>query len=166
VLRAPTPDKALPLAPAALLPALLPALLLALLLALPAGCGFIGSGRNSPGKPDAFVLRGYVSVAGMPPGSAGSACQAPPAVSDISAGGPVRIADAEGHTLAAGTLAGGVLAVDSGAPRCNFPFEIAGVAGGVDRYVIGVGNQPPVSFPARDLRENKPAVISVPAVNR
>jgi hypothetical protein len=128
---------------------------------LTAGCGFIASGDRPAGKPNGFVLRGYVSVGGVPAGSPGAVCAAPPSITDIAAGGPVRVADPQGHTLGAGKLAGGVLAVESGEPRCTFAFEITGVAGGVDQYVIGVGTRPTVTFPARDLRENKPAVIKI-----
>jgi hypothetical protein len=134
-----------------------------LAVSLTAGCGFIASGDRPATKPDAFVLRGYVSVGGVPAGTAGSACTAPPSVTDIEAGGPVRVADQQGHTLGAGKLAGGVLAITDGQPRCTFAFEIAGVPGGVDEYVIGVGNRPASTFPARELRENKPAVITVNA---
>jgi hypothetical protein len=131
-------------------------------LALPA-CGFVDSGSGPNNKPNAFLLHGYVSVAtGDGTGaSPGTPCETPPATADIRAGGPVRVADTEGHTLAAGQLGAGVSAVEGGRVRCNFPFEIRAVPGGVDRYVIGVGDRPTVSFPARDLRENKPAVITV-----
>lgn len=128
---------------------------------LTSGCGFIASGDRPAEKPNAFVLRGYVSVGGAPAGAPGTACVAPAAVSDIQAGGPVRVADPQGHTLGAGRLAAGVVEIEAGEARCTFPFEIAGVAGGVDQYVIGVGTRPTVTFPARELRENKPAVIRV-----
>jgi hypothetical protein len=137
--------------------------MLALAATALAGCGFIASGNGSPTKPDAFLLRGYVSVGAAPTAASGSGCEAPALAPDIHAGGPVRVADAAGHTLAAGQLAGGVLGVSAGVPRCNFPFEIPGVPGGVDRYVIGVGDRPSVTFTARDLRENKPAVITIDA---
>jgi hypothetical protein len=126
------------------------------------GCGFAASGDRGSNKPDAFLLHGYVSVGGVPAGPNGSPCEPPPGNEDIRAGGAVRVADPEGHTLAAGQLSGGVLSVAGGEVRCNFAFEIPGVRGGVDRYVIGVGNRPPMTFPARDLRENKPAVLVVP----
>jgi len=145
------------------------ALLVVALLAL-AGCGFANSGQRGSSKPDGFTLRGYVSVGASPsaspltspsPGGASAgalgACEAPAAASDVHAGGAVRVADPAGHTLAAGTLAPGVQDAD----RCDFGFQITGVPGGVDRYVIGVGNQPAVSFPAHDLRSDKPAVITV-----
>jgi len=127
-----------------------------------AGCGFVAAGNRPSTKPDAFLLRGYVSVGGAADGTSGAQCQSPPGVDDIRPGGAVRVADQDGHTLAAGQLSGGVLSTVGGTARCNFAFEIPGVRGGVDRYVIGVGNRPPVSFPARDLRENKPAVLTVP----
>jgi hypothetical protein len=126
-----------------------------------AGCGFIGTGQTSDTKPSGFVLRGYVSVAGAAPGAAGSPCQAPPSAADIRSGGPVRVADPDGHTLATGALGVGFLAVDATTYRCNFPFEIAAVPGGPPRYVVGVGSQPAASFAADDVRHDKPAVIMV-----
>jgi hypothetical protein len=127
------------------------------------GCGFLGSGQRGSNKPDGFTLRGYVSVghkeSASPepsPASRGS-CTAPPEADDVQAGGAVRVADADGHTLAGGTLEPGV--EENG--RCNFGFSIRAVPGGVERYVIGVGNRPTATFPARDLRSDKPAVILV-----
>lgn len=137
------------------------AVVLAAGLAL-SGCGFLSSGDRGSNKPDGFTLRGYVSVgpgtagASAPAGSSGP-CTAPPAASDVQAGGAVRVADQEGHTLAAGSLSPGV----AEAGRCNFAFQITAVPGGVDEYVIGVGNRASVSFPAHDLRSDKPAVIVV-----
>lgn len=138
-------------------------------LALAAGCGlslsacgFLASGDRPATKPEAFVLRGYVSVRAAPADSAtGSPCEAPPGSGDIHTGGTVRIADRDGHTLATGELTGGVLAFTSGTARCNFPFEIPAVPGGVDEYVVGVGSRPTVTFAARALRENRPAVVTV-----
>jgi hypothetical protein len=130
-----------------------------------AGCGFVGSGERGSSKPDAFTLHGYVSIgagvaASAPAVSAapGGACEAPSAAGDVRAGGAVRIADPAGHTLAAGVLSPGIRDTTG---RCNFGFQIAGVPGGVDSYVIGVGNRPVESFPAQDLRSGKPAVIVV-----
>lgn len=138
------------------------------------GCGFLTSGQRGSTKPDGFVLRGYVSV-GREPGSsssppasassgaaaagpgAGGPCTSPPEADDVQAGGAVRVADSEGHTLAAGNLEPGVH--EGG--RCNFGFEIPAVPGGVDSYVIGVGNRATATFPAHDLRSDKPAVILV-----
>jgi hypothetical protein len=138
----------------------------ALVLAGCTGCGFAASGDRGSSKPDPFLLRGYVSVGGVSVGGvaagpAGSPCVPPPGSDDIRAGGAVRVADPQGRTLAAGVLTVGVLAVANGDTRCNLAFEIPGVPGGVDRYVIGVGTRPPVSFAARDLRENKPAVLTI-----
>jgi hypothetical protein len=141
------------------------ALLLVTLLAL-AGCGFVKSGERGSSKPDGFTLRGYVSVGASAsvasasralPG--GSPCEAPAAASDVRAGGAVRVADPAGHTLSAGELAAGIR--DDASGRCNFGFQITGVPGGVDNYVIGVGNRQAASFPAQDLRSGKPAVITV-----
>jgi hypothetical protein len=135
---------------------------LAAALSVTAGCGFVAAGERGANKPDAFVLRGYVSVGGAAAGPAGSACEPPASIDDIRAGGAVRVADPDGHTLGSGQLSTGVLAVDGGESRCNFAFEIPGVPGGVDRYVIGVGNRTPVTFGAQDLRRDKPAVLRVP----
>jgi hypothetical protein len=124
------------------------------------GCGFLNSGDRGSTKPDGFTLRGYVSVgpkAGPGPGASGGPCTAPPGADDVQAGGAVRVADPDGHTLAAGSLTAGV----EEAGRCNFGFQITAVPGGVDRYVIGVGNRATVTFPAHDLRSDKPAVIVV-----
>jgi hypothetical protein len=126
-----------------------------------AACGFVASGNRPSTKPDAFLLHGYVSVGGTNAADTGPACQAPAWASDIREGGAVRVADADGHTLGTGQLANGVRSGSGPAVRCNFGFEISGVRGGVDRYVIGVGSRGTVSFPAHDLRENKPAVIPV-----
>ncbi|GIJ70179.1 hypothetical protein [Virgisporangium ochraceum] len=138
------------------------AVVLAAGLAL-SGCGFLSSGDRGSNKPDGFTLRGYVSVgpnvdagASGPAGSGGP-CTAPPAADDVQAGGAVRVADPDGHTLGTGTLSPGV----AEAGRCNFAFQITAVPGGVDAYVIGVGNRASVSFPAHDLRSDKPAVILV-----
>jgi hypothetical protein len=134
-----------------------------------AACGFVGTGSRPSTKPDVFPLHGYVSVGGAEPtasapadssapaGAAAQACRAPAWASDIHAGGAVRVADTDGRTLGSGQLTGGVVA----GARCNFAFVIPGVRGGVDRYVIGVGSRAVISFPARDLRENKAAVIPV-----
>ncbi|GAA0946688.1 hypothetical protein [Virgisporangium aurantiacum] len=139
------------------------------------GCGFLSSGQRGSNKPDGFVLRGYVSIglrAGSGPAASGSPaavpsasgtptagipCTAPPEANDVQAGGAVRVADPDGHTLAAGTLLPGV---EEGG-RCNFAFQIKAVPGGVDRYVIGVGNRATATFLAHDLRSDKPAVILV-----
>jgi hypothetical protein len=123
------------------------------------GCGFIGTGRTADTKPDEFTLRGYVSVGGAAAGAPRSPCQS--RVPDIAAGGPVRVADPDGRTLAAGQLGGGVLAADVPGYRCNFPFEIPGVPGGADRYVIGVGARPAATFAAQDLRRDGLAVIRI-----
>ncbi len=133
-----------------------------LLPVLLVGCGFLASGQRGANKPDGFPLRGYVSVGGLPASAPASVCHAPPGFDDIRAGGAVRVADEDGRTLAAGQLSPGVFAVEAGAARCDFPFEITAVPGGVDRYVIGVGNRPARTFPADDLRQNKPAVLTLP----
>lgn len=133
------------------------------------GCGFLNSGQRGSTKPDGFVLRGYVSVgrkavsgSPSPPSSSSAtvtpgACTSPPEANDVAAGGAVRVADPDGHTLAAGNLQPGIHDGD----RCNFGFQITAVPGGVDRYVIGVGNRATATFPAHDLRSDKPAVILV-----
>ena len=54
-----------------------------------------------------------------------------------------------------------MVATSGGTPSCNFPFEIRAVPGGVATYSIAVGTQQPHDFPAADLREDKPAVITL-----
>jgi len=131
------------------------------------GCGFIAAGDASRTKPSGFVLNGYVSVAGVSAGTAGSACQAPPSVPDIVAGGPVRVGDpgdSTGAVVVTGTLGDGVLAADPagiGGSRCNFPFQIRNVPGEQQQYVIVVGTRPAATFAGADLRSDKPAVIEV-----
>ena len=105
------------------------------------------------------MLRGYVSVAGATAAPPGTPCSA--TAPGIHAGGPVRVADPDGHTLAAGELAGGVTAPAGGQHRCNFAFEVRGVPGGPDRYTVAVGDQPPATFDAAGLREDGQAVIRV-----
>jgi hypothetical protein len=133
------------------------------------GCGWLRAGNVSHTKPSGFVLRGYVTVAGAPSGTAGSPCQMQSL--GVAANDPVLVTDPPGRTLATGVLGAGVLAPDSpggpGGPggnvyRCNFPFEIPGVAGGHNSYEISIAGRPAVSFPATELRQDKPAVITVP----
>jgi hypothetical protein len=132
------------------------------ILATVSGCGFVHAGRTSHTKPDGFVLRGYVTVAGaVAAGPVGSACQSPPAAADIRANAPVRVASPDGRALASGQLGAGVLAMQSETYRCNFPFEIRAVPGGPSSYVITVGSRPPQAFAAMDLREDRPAVILI-----
>jgi hypothetical protein len=131
------------------------------LCAVLSGCGWLRAGGASHNKPSGFVLRGYVSVAGAPAGQPGEPCQAPTA--GIAANAPVRVSDPPDHPLATGALGAGVLAADGSAYRCNFPFELPGVPGGHNTYEISVDNRQPVSFPAGELRQDKPAVITVPA---
>jgi hypothetical protein len=146
-------------------------LCVAALLAL-SGCGFVNSGHRGSSKPDGFTLRGYVSVGAASAAPSASAspvavskapgegtCVAPAAANDVHVGSAVRVADPAGHTLGTGELWAGVRDATGG--RCNFGFQITGVPGGVTQYVIGVGNHPPVTFQAHDLRSDKPAVIEV-----
>jgi hypothetical protein len=135
----------------------------ALVLALPlglAGCGWLHAGGASNTKPSGFVLRGYVTVAGAPAGTAGSPCQTPAA--GVSVADEVRVTDPPStKVLGTGSLGAGVLAVNGSGYECNFPFSISAVPGGHKTYSITVGNRSAVSFPAEDLRSDKPAVISV-----
>jgi hypothetical protein len=124
-----------------------------------AGCGFVGAGNVSHTKPDGFVLRGYVRVTTPVSGGGTGGCRAPVSLADIAPGAPVRVSDPGGKGLASGELGSGV---SDPAGNCNFPFEIRAVPGGQTSYVIAVGQQVPVRFPARDLREDKPAVIVLP----
>jgi hypothetical protein len=122
------------------------------------GCGFVGAGSASHTKPNGFILRGYVQVAGGQP-TGGSTCAAPASLPDIRLGAPVRVSDPGGRALAEGQLGAGVL---DAAGHCNFPFEMRAVPGGPASYVVTVGSQRPATFPAKDLREDKPAVIALP----
>ncbi len=135
-------------------------LLLVAPLAL-AGCGFVSASGVSHSKPDAFVLRGHVSVP-VPAGDArpdGAACAA--TVPGIVAGTPVRVTGPDGRYLASGPLGDGVIARGTDGSTCDFPFQIPGVAGGVDSYDVAVGTRPARRFPAKDLRENAAAIITV-----
>jgi hypothetical protein len=126
-----------------------------------AGCGFVRAAGVSHTKPSGFVLRGRVTV---PVGTGdsrpdGAACAANTA--DIVAGAPVRVADPGGHPLGTGALGPGVIAHTGSKGSCEFPFQVSNVAGGVDSYILVVGNRPPRSFPAKDLRQDQPAVINI-----
>jgi hypothetical protein len=124
------------------------------------GCGWLHAGGASPNKPSGFVLRGYVSVAGAPAGAPGTPCQVPTA--GIAANAPVQVSDPPNRSLATSVLGAGVIATDGTAYRCNFPFEVPGVPGGHASYQISVSGRSPVSFPATELRQDKPAVITIP----
>ncbi|MFG2037272.1 hypothetical protein [Dactylosporangium sp. NPDC048998] len=127
------------------------------------GCGWVGR-HDETSKPDGFLLHGYVSVSGAAAGVAGTPCEAPASVPDIVQGGTVRVADTDGHLIAATTLAGGVLAQQADAYRCNFAFELRNLSGGRAAYVIMVGDRPAASFQTKALREGSPAVIPVSPV--
>jgi hypothetical protein len=134
-------------------------LLLAAPLAL-AGCGFVGASGVSHTKPDAFILRGHVSVP-VPVGDArpdGAACAA--SVPDIVAGTPVKVSAPDGRYLGSGALGDGVIAAGTAGSTCDFPFQVRGVAGGVDSYDVTVGTRPAQRFPAKRLRENADAIIT------
>jgi hypothetical protein len=131
-------------------------------LAVPlAGCGWLRAGNVSHTKPSGFVLRGYVTatIAAAPGTAAGGQCQAPSA--GVAPNDEVLVTDPPGKTIATGVLGVGVLAVEGTAYRCNFPFEISGVPGGHQTYQISVAGRSPVTFPAEELRQDKPAVIPV-----
>jgi len=96
------------------------------------------------------------------PWPAGTACEAPRA--GIAPADEVRVSDPPDKLLGTGSLGAGVLAADGNGFRCNFPFEIPAVAGGHRTYAVTVAGRPPVTFPAVDLRSDKPAVIPAPAV--
>jgi len=136
-------------------------LALVLLVAGLGGCGWLAASGVSHHKPDAFVLRGRVTVP-VPAGDSrpdGAAC----AASDpaVVAGTPIRVTGPDGHLLATGYLGDGVISRTGTAASCDFPFQLAGVPGGVDSYDIAVGTRAPHRFPAKDLRENADAVIPV-----
>jgi hypothetical protein len=126
-----------------------------------AGCGWLRAGSVSHTKPSGFVLRGYASAGvTMAPGTPlGGPCQATRA--GIAPNDQVLVTDPPDHRLATGMLGVGVLALDGDAYKCNFPFEISGVPGGHQTYEISVAGRPAVSFPAEELRQDKPAVILV-----
>ncbi len=130
---------------------------------LPAtGCGFIHASGVSHNKPNGFVLRGHVTVP-LPASTsqaAGTACSAPGSASDIVAGAPVKVTDPNGRQLALGSLGAGVFATGTGV-SCDFPFEIRAVPGGVDSYAISVAGRPAQTFPAKALREDQAAVITI-----
>ncbi len=138
-------------------------LLAGLTAASSAGCGFVGAGGVSHTKPNGFVLRGHVStpVPAGNPDTDGAACTAPAGLPDIKAGAPVRVLDAANTVIGLGSLDDGVVAHPGGAADCEFGFEIRAVPGGVDTYAIVVGTQPAHTFPATELREDKPAVITL-----
>ena len=100
---------------------------------------------------------------GASPGGVGTPCQAPTSAPDVAPGLPVRVLDPAGGVLGSSELRGGVLAEAPGGPgyRCNFPFEVANVPGGPDEYILVVGSRPAISFSAKDLRANKPAIIEL-----
>jgi hypothetical protein len=126
-----------------------------------AGCGWLRAGSVSHTKPSGFVLRGYASAGvTMAPGTPlGGPCQAPRA--GVAPNDQVLVSDPPDRTLATGMLGVGVLALDGDAYKCNFPFEISGVPGGHQTYEISVAGGPAVSFPAEELRQDKPAVVPI-----
>jgi hypothetical protein len=128
-----------------------------------AGCGWLGASGAPRSKPDAFVLRGHVAVLVSPtdPRPDGAACAS--TVPDIVAGSPVRVTSPVGKVLGTGALGDGVFAHSANRPSCDFPFQVQGVAGGVDSYDITVGTRPPQRFDAKDLRENAAAIITITA---
>jgi hypothetical protein len=137
--------------------------ILAFGIALPlAGCGWLRAGNVSHTKPSGFVLRGYAtaSVAATSGTAAGGPCQAPQA--GVASNDEVLVTDPPDRTLATGMLGVGVLAVEGTAYKCNFPFEISGVPGGHQMYEISVAGRAAVTFPAEELRQDKPAVVPVP----
>jgi hypothetical protein len=139
------------------------ALLAATVTTAVSGCGFVGASDVSHSKPDGFVLRGHVSTTAPAgdPRADGAACAAPTSLPDIAAGAAVKVFD-PGHTLiGSGTLGPGVISTAGGTPWCNFPFAVRSVPGGVATYSVAVGNQQPRDFPAAELREDKPAVITL-----
>jgi hypothetical protein len=126
-----------------------------------AGCGWIAASGRPEVKPDAFVLRGHVTVpvAASDTRPNGAACAA--TVPGVVAGAPVRVTGPDGKLLGTGSLGNGVIARTSDGSSCDFPFQIAGVRGGVDSYDIAVADQPAQQFPAKDLRENAEAIVRI-----
>jgi hypothetical protein len=132
------------------------------LVAGPAGCGFIGASDKPENKPDTFLLRGHATVPA--PGDKrpdGAVCAA--TVPGIVAGVKVWVTGPDGRLLASGSLGDGVIAHGGDGPSCDFPFQIAGVPGGVVSYGISVDDRPAQQFPAKNLRENAEAIIRITA---
>jgi hypothetical protein len=128
-----------------------------------AGCGFVGAHGVSDTKPNGFVLRGHVTTP-VPAGDArsdGAACGAPVTLPDVATGANVKVLDPGGTVIGLGRLGAGVIAHGATAVTCDFPFEIPAVPGGVAQYTIVVGAQPAREFPAAELRQDKPAVITL-----
>jgi hypothetical protein len=130
------------------------------LLAALGGCGFLGAAGVSHAKPDAFVLRGQVTV--PVPGSdtrpTGAACAA--GIPGIVAGAPVTVTGPDGKVLGTGRLGAGVIARTGTGVGCDYPFQVPAVPGGVDSYDVAVGTHSQ-RFPAKPLRENASAILTV-----
>jgi hypothetical protein len=126
-----------------------------------AGCGFVGAARAADHKPDTFVLHGLVAVPvpNSDPRPAGAACAA--TLPGIVGGAPVRVTDPAGHLLGTGALSDGLIERDGATGSCGFAFQIQAVGGGVASYDISVAGRPPQRFPARNLRENALAVLTI-----
>ncbi len=135
-------------------------LLVAVALTL-GGCGWLGASSVSHRKPDAFLLRGRVTVAvaAGDPRPQGAACAA--TVPDLVSGTTVRVTGPDGALLGVGYLGDGVIARDGTGSTCDFPFQVTNVPGGVDSYDIAVGARAPKRFAAKDLRENAEAIITI-----
>jgi hypothetical protein len=102
-----------------------------------------------------------VALSGTDQRQAGAACAAPAAVPDIAGGALVKVSDPDGTEIAAGTLGAGIVARTSRGATCDFPFEIRAVPGGVTTYGISVAGRPAQLFPAKSLREDQAAVITI-----
>ena len=128
-----------------------------------AGCGWLGASGAPHTKPDAFLLRGHVTVpvAAGDPRPAGAACAS--TVSDIVAGAPVEVTDPTRRLLGTGSLGDGVIAHSATGVSCDFPFQVPRVPGGVASYDVSVSHRPPQRFDAKPLRENAEAIITVTA---
>lgn len=133
------------------------------MVGLLAGCGFIAAGAKSHLKPNTFVLIGHATIA-LPKDdhrAAGTACEAPAAITDLGPLTVVKVLDPAGHTIAVGSLDAGTIDRDGPAATCDFAFQIRGVPGGVTSYGVTIGDRAPQSFQAIDLRRNTPAVVTI-----
>lgn len=135
----------------------------ALAIATASGCGFIQAGQKSVQKPNTFILLGHADV-GLPASdhaAVGATCIAPPQVHDIGPETPVTVRDGSGAKIATGVLGTGIVARSGQATTCAFPFQVSAVPGGSNTYTVAVGSHPAQSFPASQLRQNAPAVITI-----
>lgn len=145
------------------IPRLLAAIGAAVALTAASGCGFIAAGQKSVSKPNAFVLIGHADVA-LPASdhaAVGTTCTAPASLPGIAANTPVKVLDEQGIAIANGVLGSGIIARSGTSTTCAFPFEIRAVPGSSNSYGVQIGDRPPQTFAAAQVRQNAPAVITI-----